>query len=170
MGKERKFSSLEDWRKAEGRAPTTPTCQECGKPLRDAKYTLCYDCNQKRKVGQGGPDGRPSVTLPDGYLQEGYFDSQGDLREELITTQALQCAQTFADIRLTGGQLRRFFAHARQAGRRLEYGESFHVVRPSILEMRPLVADAVGRADRNGVGDYREFMRFMDRNVALAAT
>ncbi len=154
-----------------------PKCQRCGRPVKDPKYKLCWDCEQKRRAEQapptagGGQSGAPqgAVALPAGYLESGYFDAAGNLRDELITIQARELAETFYRIKLTAGQLRRFYTHVRMAERRLAHA-SFGSIRPAILEMKPLVADAVGRARGDGGKNYEIFKQFIDANVDRAAT
>jgi|GEM_PF-1057126 len=169
MPEGRKFTSLEDWRKAEGKDMSGPRCQECGRPLKDAKYKFCYDCNQKRQGGGGGarPAG-PPPSLPDGYLRQGYFTDAGHLRDELVTTQPMAIARAFTAAQVTTGQIRRFYGHLRGATRSLETGADFAAVRPRVLEMLPLVADAAGRAKSEGK-DYEILKQFIDKNVDEAA-
>jgi CRISPR type III-A-associated protein Csm2 len=123
--------------------------------------------------GSGRPPDRSfdAPRLPEGYLVEGYFLRGNDgtaarLRDELIIDHARRIAGDFARIGLTGGQLRRFYDHARKAGRQME-SRSFTEALPSLLEMKPLAADAVGRARAEGK-DYELFKQFIDRNVDCA--
>ncbi len=143
-----------------------PKCSECGKPLKDAKYKMCFDCNQKHKAQQG--DTKSRVGLPQNYLSDGYFTEAGHLRDELIIEHAMAVAQSFKSHEVTTGQIRRFYGHLRQAERRLASGEPFEAVKPALLEMRPLAADAVGRAKAENK-DMSVLKDFIDRNVALAA-
>lgn len=140
MSDQRKYRSMEEWRKAEGG-------------------------EMQKQQGRGGNQDRP--RLPERYLAHGYFDEKGYLRRELITTEALEVARQFVGIQMTSGQLRRFFAHVRQASRRL-VREPFEAVLPAVLEMMPLVADTVGRAKAEGK-DYALFKTFIDSNVERAA-
>ncbi len=162
MPESRKYGSFDEWRKAEGGAMQQPTCQICGKPLKDARYKTCYDCSQKQR--QSSPSG---PALPGDYLQGGYFE-EGHLRDDLIVTQPQQLAHAFVKIGLTKGQMRRFYSHVRQIERRLQGNDLFPAVRPALLELQPLVADAVGRAKSSGSGDYELFKQFIDRNVECA--
>lgn len=41
-----------------------PTCEDCGKELKDSKYTKCYECNQKARKSSGGKTyGKDSVAI-----------------------------------------------------------------------------------------------------------
>ena len=169
MSEKRKFSSLEDWRKADGRPMEQKKCPQCGKPITNPRFDLCRDCSQTDSPSRSsGPTSNTSDVSAD-YLKEGYFDAAGNLREELITSKAQLIANDLCKIRLSSVQLRKFYAHARQLGRQLENGEAFATIRPALLEMQPLVADAVGRAHANGAGNYELFKQFIDKNVELAA-
>ena len=127
-----------------------------------------------RALGRSGgspvqPREPEPARLPPGYLKDGYFGEDGALKEALIRDHPFAIAKAFAQIRLTAGQTRRFYHHVRQAARRLGQGESFQAVRPAILELSPLVADAVGRAKGTGQADYELFKQFIDANVDAAA-
>ena len=63
---------------------------------------------------------RQPPQLPRGYLQNGYFDSQGNLWPEIIQQWPDEIAQTFRDGRLTTTQLRRFFNRARALEKELK--------------------------------------------------
>ncbi len=143
-----------------------PKCRDCGKPLKDAKFERCFECNKKRKTGGGLP--APRAGLPQSYLDNGYFNDLGYLRDELIVDQATQVASAFTDHQVTTGQIRRFYAHLRQAVRRLDTGESFEAVKPAVLEMKPLAADACGRAKNEGK-DFGVLLTFIEANVSQAA-
>ncbi len=183
MAEQRKFTSLEEMRAALGGETQVTNCKNCGKALKDPKFTLCWDCNQQQMQQRGGgapPQSAPrqefrrdapagnAPRLPANYLKDGYFDGE-NLREELINVQPLQIAEAFAAMRLTTGQLRRFYAHARFASQQLEGGADFAAVRPAILEMVAHAAGTVGRANGNGNLNYELFLDFIKANVEWAA-
>lgn len=143
-----------------------PKCRDCGKPLKDPKYERCYECNQKYREQRG--DSRPKSGLPTGYLSQGYFTDAGHLRDELVVDHARSVAEALHSHGITTGQIRRFYGHLRQVESRLTSGEPFEAVRPALLAMNPLVADAVGRARAEGK-DMTVFKDFIERNVDLAA-
>lgn len=170
MSEQRKYRSLEEWRKAEGGEMQRNICKVCKRNPVNPGHDTCRECFQKQRAGQTGGSGGGRESVLDGYLvgDEGYFDSDGYLREDLIIERARRWAQELANIGLTTGQIRRFYNHARQAERRMERGESFEAVRPAILEMAPMAADAVRRADTGGRGNYDLFRQFIERNVEQA--
>lgn len=186
-----KITSFQELGQALGRGNGVANCKTCGKALKEgSRHETCFECHQKQTGGQqnapraannpgaGGTNAGGGYTdprLPAGYLANGYFlpstDGRGYkyLRDELITTHPLALAKAFADVKLTTGQLRRFYGHARYAAQRLEYGEPFEAVRPVILALEPMVAGAVGRAQSASQSrDYELFKQFIDRNMTFA--
>ena len=101
---------------------------------------------------------RPS--LPDGYLQRGYFDKDGNVLPEVILQWPQQLAQTFLREGLKSTQLRRFFNRARAIE---QQSLLFERLREDIRSLKPIVAASVGRGTAPDI-----FKMFIDRNVDLA--
>jgi len=111
-------------------------------------------------------DAIPRGGLPEDYLiglRGGYFDAEGNLRPELIVTQARQVADLLAGRGLSTGALRRFFGLARRAERYLNTGASFPRVRNDLLDMKARAFDA---QKRDVVPPA--FREFIDENVERA--
>lgn len=119
--------------------------------------------NQLRP-GAGGYVGGPA--LPEGYLQNGYFDKAGNIRPELLLRHAEEVARAIG--RNPGGianaQLRKFYGHVRMADTRMSYDVPFEIVRGSVLELGSFVAEARGK---NKVPEV--FKQFIDRNLERIA-
>ena len=107
-------------------------------------------------------DQRPP-GLPQGYLQNGYFDDKGNVFPEVIQQWPKELAQTFKQSRLSSTQMRRFFNRARAIERQLDANQPFDRVKEEILMLKPLAAASVGKGNAPEI-----FGTFMDRNVDLA--
>lgn len=142
------------------------TCTRCGKPTQEEWHEYCDDCYRRlqRQQRQGAKSKKITARgLPESYLSDGYFDEKGNLRPELITTQALLVAQAFERAKMTTTALRRFFGKVRFAQRKLDRTGDFSTVIPEILALKPYVANAVTRGVVPGL-----FKQFIDRNVDMA--
>lgn len=108
-------------------------------------------------------EARQPPQLPRGYLQNGYFDSNGNLWPEVIVQWPDEIARTFRDTReFTATQLRRFFAQARAVERTLG-SKPFDRLKEDILGLKVFAAASVGRKSAPEI-----FKAFMDKNVDLA--
>ena len=128
--------------------------------------------NQRRSGG--GQDRRPephSLSLSRDYLEtmrSGYFDADNTLKGVLITTLAERVAKDFVDGgKITTGQLRNFFGHVRGLQRELDQSD-FAVVKPKILQLKPLAAVYVGRGGNSEKGQRTLLKQFIDANVEQA--
>ena len=129
--------------------------------------------NQRRSGG--GQDRRPephSLSLSRDYLEtmrSGYFDADNTLKGVLITTLAERVAKDFVDGgKITTGQLRNFFGHVRGLQRELDQSD-FAVVKPKILQLKPLAAVYVGRGGNSFEKGQRNLLKqFIDENVEQA--
>ena len=103
-------------------------------------------------------------SLPQGYLEGGYFDA-GNIRSELLTETAESVARALGNAGVTTAQLRRFFSHVRSVERELTQ-RSFPEVTPQIQSLKPMAANYVGRGSNAWERESREvFKRFIDLNV-----
>lgn len=114
---------------------------------------------------QPNPSSKGSRGLPQGYLQEGYFNEKGYLREELITTQAREIALAFERQNMKITALRKFFNKIKLITRRFSFQADydFDQALPEILELEPYAAYTANR----GVMPYI-FVEFITRNVERA--
>lgn len=124
---------------------------------------------QNRRGGSYPIDRRPQVaTLPADYLKEGYFDSNDNIRCDLLTTTAAGVAKVLGDSNITSTQLRKFFIQARYIERMLAQNE-FPQLITEIKGLCPAVANYVGRGKDSTEREQRENLkRFIDANVEHA--
>jgi len=117
----------------------------------------------------GPPPRPPAATLPEDYLKDGYFDSEGHLRPEVVGHVAHKVAETIRRERTAGGepmkysQLRGFWSLTQAIHNKLGLGRSFGAVKADIQGLCTKAAYAVSRKVAPPV-----FKDFMERNVALA--
>lgn len=133
---------------------------------------------------RGNYQGPPSsqFKLPPGYLDNGYFDDEDELREEYITSYADTIARDLGTARptMTSSQLRRFFQHLRGCESKMQYF-SFDAIRSEVKKLDPLVKEAFGKGkvsllykdfiekNVNVVGDRRSFYAFIDHFQSVIA-
>lgn len=140
----------------------TKKCKKCGKPLKDDKFTYCWDCNEKMKAGGGEPIG---TGLSPDYLKQGYFDENGNLFERLIARDGdadIIAKQLGIDRpAMTTHQLRRFYGHVRAADNRLKMTGNFPSVYIDLKKLEPFVAEAKGKGKIPDI-----FFSFMTKNLS----
>jgi CRISPR/Cas system CSM-associated protein Csm2 small subunit len=141
--------------------PAEVKCQECGKPFqpRDPKHRRCPECAGKRPAHSAGGSARASFEQ--GYPD--YFDADGLLKPEFVTTKAEEIAANLGNerpTRMTMHQLRAFYGHVKLQQGALERGRPFKEV---LLEINKLKAFASERASKDKVPRY--FEDFIVRNV-----
>lgn len=110
--------------------------------------------------------GREPPGLPQGYLQGGYFQSDGkSLRREVIVDWAEEIARALGDSRpeMTYTQLRRFYNKTLSIKQKLETGSQFPELVSELLTLKRDAADSVGKENAPQL-----FKEFIDRNVDCA--
>jgi CRISPR-associated protein Csm2 len=114
------------------------------------------------KQDRGRGDG-PKV-LPPGYLEGGYFDESGHIRADLITSTASILAKNFGlgYTRLTNGQLRRFYGHAKTAEKAFHFSSDEKKLVLDIKALESFVAEAKGK---DKVPE--EFYMFIKKNTDI---
>lgn len=117
---------------------------------------------QNRPMGPAG-QGPASFIESSEYLRKGYLDTRGNIRPELLTSEAQQVATELARGELKNAQLRRFFTKIRFIESRLNAGIPFEDLRAEIVGLCPAAADAVNRKVAP-----RVFRTFVEKNVELA--
>ncbi len=162
---------MEDWKKELSTLSTgrggekVKKCGKCGKPLRDPKFDLCYDCAKKSR-----PDiGAPREGLKPDYLQGGYFDENGYLKERYIIkggdADSIAKRLGLETPAMTNNQLRRFYGHVRAAENRLRMTNNFSPVYLDLKKLEPLVAEAKGKRKIPDI-----FYDFMTKNLDSVKT
>lgn len=120
-------------------------CKSCGKTINPG-FDLCRDCNQKARSPETAPQ---AAKLPDGYLEGGYFNGKGNLKERYIAKDgdadiiAKQLGLTKPA--MTNHQLRRFYGHVRAAATRLDMTGNFPAVYIDLKKLDPFVSEAKGK-------------------------
>lgn len=107
----------------------------------------------------GQRQGQGPVSLNEDYLKEGYFSSDGHIREELLTTAAQLAAKSFGRgfPKLTTGQLRRFYGHVKTAEKGYQYTGDENKLVLDIKTLDSFVAEAQGK--RKVPKEFYDFIR-----------
>ncbi len=117
----------------------------------------------KKHGGQGYRGQKPGPRgLPEGYLRDGYFSSDGHIREELLTAAAQAAAKSFGEgyPKLTTGQLRRFYGHLKTAEKAYQFTGDEKKLVLDIKTLDSFVAEAQGKKKVP-----REFYNFIKKNA-----
>lgn len=113
------------------------------------------------------PSSQSPMGLPNGYLQDGYFDEQQHLKRDYIVEYAQEIARQLAYDKykpMTAAGLRRFFTKVRFLERKLMNKKGdFAAIAPEILALIPYVYNAKTR----GVVPHL-FQEFIEKNVNTA--
>jgi CRISPR type III-A-associated protein Csm2 len=121
------FGSLRDFAKAEGHHVPEPQSP-----------------NRRPFQTSGSP--QPSSGLkgiwPPDYLNKGYFNAQGVIREELLDRKHMCELVKCVEVSLNNSQLRRFFQHGRQVETLLKNRKPWAEVRPELQKMQNAAAYA----------------------------
>jgi hypothetical protein len=101
-------------------------CQKCGKPVKDSKYKLCYECSQKSKGDPGGAT--REQELPKGCIFASFYDEGGHLRREIFIEAAKEASEVFMRANISQTSIRNLFnllkdmSNRLQADRNLDFG------------------------------------------------
>lgn len=96
-------------------------------------------------------------SLPQGYLERGYFDPQGNLLEEFITTWAEEVAKKLE--RTKKHQIRRFYNHVKALQRKLDLLQNYNVINADLKKLIPFAVQAVHRESLRASPILEEFVR-----------
>lgn len=106
-------------------------------------------------------------SLPNGYLNQGYFNEKGNLHEDLILKHAEEIAKSLGNSalrndrpNLTYGQLRRFYSHAINAQLAYNSHKNEGLFLNTVKLLDSFVAEAIGKGKVPKV-----FQDFIKRNV-----
>ncbi|MCF0171263.1 MAG: type III-A CRISPR-associated protein Csm2 [Bacteroidaceae bacterium] len=90
-------------------------------------------------------DDKPEIELI--FKDKGFADIKGNIREDLITKEALSIAKYFKRENLSNSQLRAFFNEVKAINNRLEDNENFEKVYPMILMIKSKVEYRASKND-----------------------
>lgn len=136
-------------------------CKECGKEFtpREQHHSVCPDCNKERHSGGAGGGG---TSLPSDYLERGYFDEKGYLRESIYKDDAKKVADVLSSC-MSVTSLRAFFNKVRAIENIYKQSNNFDQIKPKLYAFE---RDATYQVSRGVVSD--EFRKFIVKNARLA--
>ena len=140
--------------------PETKQCTKCGRPFQPGKpwHEECPACHRQRNAGASPSSEASECSFPDKYPD--YFDDQGILRCEYVTTEAGKIAQCLGQKKMTMHQLRAFYQHVKLQEDALNNQRPFRQVRKELCNLQ---AFAHERAAKRKVPKYFEW--FISANV-----
>lgn len=119
-----------------------------------------YNDNYGRKNGfssrNNNSNDKPDIKLA--FIEKGFTDKKGNIREELITEEALEIANHFKTDRLTKSQLRAFFNEIKAINNRLsDSKENFDKIYPMILMIKSKIEYRASK-DKNKMKGFKMFL------------
>lgn len=92
------------------------------------------------------------------FVKKGFTNSDGYIREELITEEALEIAKSFAENRLSNSQLRAFYNEVKAVNNRLDdKKEKFNEIYPMILMIKSKIEYRASK-DGNKMRNFKLFL------------
>lgn len=146
----------DEFRKAgllRGSTSSNNRCFSCGKSVSEGHF-FCRACQKDPRI-------------PAEYLVDGYFGSDGNIREELLQRLPKSIAKMLGTKKLKNHQLRAFFHHVRAAENKMHLGLAFEQVRGDIKNLEVFAADRVARGTESVP---KQFYDFIVRNVESIKT
>jgi hypothetical protein len=177
-----KLGDAPGWGKMAGGSPSQPKCQKCGKPVRDPKYKLCYECSQKARSEQA--DVGKSLSLPPSCVFQSFYDDYGHLRREIFIEAARDLSELFMRANISQTSIHNLFnllkdmANRLQADRNLDFGtaqETFYrFVRQVEYNVKRQVLNPIFQefAERHldvSTRDRKEFLGFVEYLTSIVA-
>lgn len=119
-------------------------CEKCGNffDAKDSTFRFCRNCfTQSRKDRHAKPE---QVGLPDGYTTKEFFNNQGYILDNFITTWAEDIASKLGQSRpeMTKHQLRRFYNHLKTLERKLDVTGNYLSINEGIQILQAHVTNA----------------------------
>ncbi|OGP89562.1 MAG: hypothetical protein A2157_16885 [Deltaproteobacteria bacterium RBG_16_47_11] len=165
-----KIGDAVGWQKSSTKAPDVPKCQKCGKPVKDPKYKLCFECSQKTKLESH--EGTQEINLPRECVFETFYDDQNHLKREIFIEAAEKASGIFMGANISQTSIRNLFhllkdmANRLQADRRLDFG----IARETFYKFhRQVVYNANRKGDR-GPLLHPVFKEFVEKHLDTATT
>ena len=177
-----KLGDAPGWGKMGGGPPSQPKCQNCGKLLRDPKYKLCYECNQKARSEQAGVG--KSLAIPASCVFQSFYDDRGHLRREIFIEAARELSELFMRANISQNAVRNLFhllkdmSNRLQADRNLDFGtaqETFYRfirqvdynVKRQVLN--PIFQEFAERHLEVSIKERKEYLGFVEYLTSIVA-
>lgn len=130
---------------------------------------MSYRQDTRQFPSRGGPPARrgppqqPSGLPPD-YLQDGYFDGNGNIFPKVIVEWPRDIATKLDRAGIGSAQIRNFFGEARRIEGQLSAGRDFDALRGRILQLDAYAASAQIRGNAPPL-----FKQFIEQNLRWAS-
>lgn len=156
------------WQKSGSGGGGAGKCQNCGKPVKDPKFKLCWDCDQKIKKESG--DDSKTISLPKECIFETFYDNENHLRREIFIEAADKTSETFMNANISQTSLRNLFhllkdmANRLQADKKLDFG----VAKETFFKFHRQVVYNVNRKGDKGPLLHPVFKEFVESHIDTA--
>jgi RecJ-like exonuclease len=177
-----KLGDAPGWGKMGGGLPSQPKCQKCGKPVKDPKYKLCFECNQKARSGQGETE--KAMAFPPNCVFQSFYDDHGHLRREIFIEASRELSELFMRANISQTSIRNLFnmlkdmANRLQADRNLDFGIAQETLYRFIRQveynvkrqvLNPIFQEFAERHLAVSTKDRKEFLGFVEYLTSIVA-
>ena len=165
-----RLTRQEEGRKTMVKTSYSPTarCQKCGKPVRDPKFKLCFECNQKAR--EGGGDLIRDITLPEECVFQTFYDSNKNLKRAVFIEAPEKAAQIFMNANISQTSIRNLFNLLKDIEKRIKADKKldFGVAQEVFYRFHRQVVYNVGRKGDRGPLLHPIFKEFVDKHLDVA--
>lgn len=138
----------------------TKKCKKCGKDFeqKNPKHDACSICFRENPTGDAAKG-----SLRSNYLEKGYFNENGKLREEIFKSEAKNVAEVLASQKMTPTSLRAFYNKVKAIENNYKVSKDFESIKPKLFAFE---RDATYQVSRGVVSE--EFRKFIIKNAEIA--
>ena len=143
-------------------------CQKCGKPVKDPKFKLCFECNQKAR--EGGGELPHDLSLPPECVFQTFYDSNKNLKREVFIEAPEKAAQIFMNANISQNAIRNLFNLLKDTEKRIKADKKldFGVAKEVFYRFHRQVVYNVGRKGDRGPLLHPIFKEFVDKHLDVA--
>lgn len=162
-----KLGDAPGWDKMGG-ASGPSRCQKCGKPVKDPKYKLCYECNQKQREG-GSSELKQEIFLPQECIFSTFYDEKKYLRREIYIEGAEKAAEAFTKAGITTTSIRNLFYPLKEMANNLKTNKTleFGFAKDAFFKVHRQIVYNINRKGDKGPVLHPVFKEFVDKHLEI---
>ena len=143
-------------------------CQKCGKPVKDPKYKLCYECSQKQREGERG-ESRQEISLPQECIFRTFYGENNFPRREIYIEGAEKASEAFTRAGITATSVRNLFYPLKEMANNMKTNKNldFGFAKDAFLKVHRQIVYNVNRKGDKGPVLHPVFKEFVDKHLDL---